>query len=296
MIHRPRVALVTCATLPDLDPDDRLLVGPLRALGTDPVAAVWDDPSVDWESFDLSVLRSTWDYPARRGEFLAWAATAPRLANPADVIAWNTDKRYLLDLGSAGVPTMPTTWLSPGDDLELPNHGRFVLKPSVGAGSLDVKAFSMHHARERTLAYEHASRLLAAGQTVMVQPYAAAIEGLGETGLMFAGGKFSHAVSKAAMLAGERGLQAGGLYYQETITPGRPTDAQHEIAARALAAIPGGTDRLAYARVDLVPDADGKPLVMEVELTEPSLFMVHDASAAETFATRFVQLAREARN
>ena len=114
-VSRPRlatprtVALVTCAEVPDLDPDDRLLLHPLAGQGIQVTAAVWDDPAVDWASFDLVVLRSTWDYAARRDEFVAWAAAVPRLANPADVVAWNTDKRYLRELAVAGVPVVPTS-------------------------------------------------------------------------------------------------------------------------------------------------------------------------------------------
>ena len=108
-----RLALVTCATLPDLDPDDRLLLEPLHGLGVEVTAAIWDDPTVDWAGFDLAVIRSTWDYPARRDVFLDWTRRVPRLANPADVIVWNTDKRYLADLAAAGIPIVPTTLARP---------------------------------------------------------------------------------------------------------------------------------------------------------------------------------------
>ena len=199
--------MVTCATLPDLDPDDQLLIEPLRDSGVDAVAAVWDDPGVDWSAFHLVVIRSTWDYPARRAEFLNWTRRASRLVNPADVVEWNTDKRYLRDLASAGVPVVPTTWVAPYDAVVLPPRGRHVVKPAVGAGSVDAGAFSMHDAHEQALAHEHASRLLAAGQTVMVQPYLHSIDEVGETALMFIDGEFSHAVRKQPMLAEDRGLE-----------------------------------------------------------------------------------------
>ena len=279
-----RIALVTCATLPELDPDDRLLIEPLRALGTDAQPAVWDDPAVDWASFDLVVIRSTWDYPARRDQFLAWATSVPRLANPVDVITWNTDKRYLADLAAADIPIVPTSWLAPTDAVVLPPRGRHVLKPSVGAGSLDAAAFSLHDEHEQNLAREHAARLMAAGQSVMVQPYVDQIEKLGETALIFLGGAFGHAVNKGAMLVGDRGLEARGLYLGETIEARQPTRRQFEVAREALAAVPGGPDRLVYARVDLVPDSSGNPLLMELELTEPSLYLAHATGAAQQFA------------
>ena len=177
--------------------------------------------------------------PPRRDDFLAWASSVPRLANPADVIEWNTDKRYLGELAAAGLPVVPTTWLSPGDVVVLPGSGRHVLKPAVGAGSLDAAAFSMHDAHEAAVAQAHVARLLATHQTVMVQPYLDAIDEHGETGLIFIGGEFSHAVNKSAMLAHEREL-IGGLYKEESIEPSIPTAAELESGARALDAVPGG--------------------------------------------------------
>ena len=280
----PRIGLATCVALPDLDADDRLLLEPLRALGIEAVPAIWDDASIDWAAFDLVVVRDTWDYTERRAAFVAWARSVPRLANPADVIEWNTDKRYLADLTAAGIPVVPTAWFSPGDVVVLPAAGRHVLKPAVGAGSLDVAAFSMHDAHESALARAHATRLLAAQRTLMIQPYIDAIDERGETGLIFVGGEFSHAVGKGPMLAGEHALTAGGLYMSETISPSEATDEQIDLARRALAAVPGGPDRLLYARVDMVPDASGAPLLIELELTEPSLFMATTPGSELRFA------------
>jgi glutathione synthase/RimK-type ligase-like ATP-grasp enzyme len=282
---------VTCATLADLDPDDRLLIEPLGELGVDAVAAVWDDVAVEWDAFDLAVVRSTWDYPARRTEFVHWARRVSRLVNPADVVEWNTDKRYLADLAAAGVPTVPTTWLAPGDPIVLPTSGRYVLKPSVGAGSLDAASFSLDDPAEATRARDHAARLLGAGTTVMVQPYLAAIDDRGEAALIFVGGEFSHAITKSAMLSGDRSAVAGGLFLEETIAARQPTEAEFDVATKALSAAPGGPDRLAYARVDLVPNSDGKPMLIELELTEPSLYMAYAEGAAERFARALAVLA-----
>ena len=284
MPNRPAVALATCSALPDLDPDDQLLLEALRSAGTRARPAIWDDQTVDWSAFDLVIVRNTWDYPPRRGEFLAWASRVPNLANPADVIAWNTDKRYLAELAAAGIPVVHTSWLAPGDPIVLPPRGRHVLKPSIGAGSLDAAAYTLHDAHEAGLAREHVARLLGAGKTIMVQPYLELIEERGETGLMYFGDTFSHAVRKGAMLAAERGLEAGGLYKTETIAPAQPTPEQLELGERVLAIIPGGTDQLLYARVDLVPDANGNPVVIELELTEPSLFLTYGPGSAERFA------------
>ena len=66
---------------------------------------------------------------------MAWARAVEALANPADVVEWNTDKRYLAELAAAGLPVVPTTWLAPGEAWAPPESGEYVIKPSVGAGS-----------------------------------------------------------------------------------------------------------------------------------------------------------------
>ena len=106
------VALATCSLLPDLDDDERLLIPALAAHGLGAEPHVWDDPAIAWRSFRLVVVRSTWDYSDRRDAFLAWCNSVPALLNPVDVITWNTDKVYLRDLERAGIPTVPTTWIT----------------------------------------------------------------------------------------------------------------------------------------------------------------------------------------
>jgi hypothetical protein len=284
-----RVALVTCADLPELDPDDRRLLAPLRGLGIEPVPAVWDDPAVDWESFDLAVLRSSWDYPPRRAEFLSWAASVPRLANPADLVGWNTDKRYLVELAMADLPVVPTSWLDPGDTWRPPEGGEWVVKPAVGAGSKGCGRYRLADPVHRRLAVAHITKLQREGRLVMVQPYLPAVDSYGETAVLFladprrGGPAYSHAVRKGPMLAGPD-PETHELYRPEQITERVPSAAELALARRALAEIPGGPDRLLYARVDLIPGPDGRPLLVELELTEPSLFLGHDPGAADRLA------------
>ncbi|MFI6230806.1 RimK family alpha-L-glutamate ligase [Micromonospora echinospora] len=287
----PRVALVTCAELPDLEPDDRLLRAPLAARGVRVDTVTWDAPDVDWGGYDLVVLRSTWDYVARRDEFVAWASAVPRLANPADVVVWNTDKRYLDVLSAAGVPTVPTTWVAPGEPWQPPERGEYVVKPAVSAGSLDSGRYDLADPEHRRLVADHLGRLGADGRVAMVQPYLHAVDTAGETALLFAGGPsgpvFSHAIRKGAMLTGPDQPTAE-LFHAEQIDPRTATGEQLAVAERTLAAVPGGAERLLYARVDLIPGADGTPVLVELELTEPSLFLGHAEGAADRFADAIV--------
>ncbi len=283
-----RVALATCAEVADLDPDDRLVIEPLAARGVHAEPVVWDAGDVDWSGYDLVVLRSTWDYPRRRPQFVAWAHAVEALANPADVVEWNTDKRYLAELAAAGLPVVPTAWLAPGEEWNPPESGEYVIKPSVGAGSLDTERFRVDNIDQLRHAGMHIARLHAAERDVMIQPYLSAVDTRGETALLFLGGRYSHAVRKGPMLTEEDQGGAYGLYRPEEITPREPSRLERTVAERALAAVPGGVDRLLYARVDLIPGSDGAPVLLELELTEPSLYLGHADGAPERFADAIV--------
>ncbi|MFI8295030.1 RimK family alpha-L-glutamate ligase [Streptomyces nigra] len=275
----PRIALVTCRPRPDVSEDRDLpvLVGALREAGADAGAVHWDDDGVDWGAYDLAVIRSTWDYSWRAAEFLAWAercGAATRLANPAAVVRWNADKRYLGDLAAAGVPVVPTRYVAPGDAPDLPDGDEFVVKPTSGAGARFAARYTP---QEHDTALRHLARMHADGLTAMVQPYVRAIDGGGERALQFYGGRLLHASRKGAVLT------AGTPYDQRKVAhpnlePWTPTPAELSVAERALAAVPDA-DGLLYARVDLVDGDDGQPQVMELELVEPNLFLsVHPGS------------------
>jgi glutathione synthase/RimK-type ligase-like ATP-grasp enzyme len=265
-----RVALATCAEVPAGDEDAPAMIGALAARGVEASPAIWDDESVDWAGFDLVVVRSTWDYPDRRKEFLAWAESLPHVLNAPDVLRWNTDKRYLESLPG----TVRTEFLEPGAPFTAPETP-FVVKPSVGAGSIGAARYDAGDAR----AAAHVGRLHEAGKTVMVQPYLDAVDHHGEVALLYLGGELSHAVRKEALLTrvGEAGA---GLYLEERISATQPASEDLELGERVLAAVPFDRAGLLYARVDLLPG----PVVLELELTEPSLFLGYGEGAKERFA------------
>jgi len=294
-----RIGLATCSALPRLDSDDRPLLDALPELGVVAEAVVWDDPAVDWSVYDLVVVRSTWDYSPRRDEFLAWAQGVPRLENPADVLRWNTDKGYLRTLEEAGVPVIPTIWLDPDRHLSkravhtrMPAFGDFVVKPVVSAGAQDAGRYQPVSAQSRALAITHATDLLDAGRAVMIQPYVTSVDTAGETGLVFVDGELRHAVRKHALLTGP--AEAGeALYAAERMEPAVASAEQVDVAEKALAVAReqvGGERPFLYARVDLVTGDDGTPMVIELELTEPSLWMQHSGTAAtlDAFAAAIV--------
>ncbi|WP_020136379.1 ATP-grasp domain-containing protein [Streptomyces sp. 351MFTsu5.1] len=268
----PRVALVTYDPRPEpsKDTDLPLLVEALRAAGAEAEAVCWD-ADVDWSGYDLAVIRSTWDYSWRAAEFTAWAercGKATRLANPPQVVRWNTDKRYLGELDRAGVPVVPTGYLAPGDPLALPTDHEYVVKPTSGAGARYAARYTPERHED---AVRHLERMHAEGLTAMVQPYMRGIDAGGERALQFFGGRLLHASRKRAVLSPGTAFDADKVAHPG-LEPWTPTPAEVAVAERALAAVPEAPELL-YARVDLVDGEDGQPRVMELELVEPNLFL-----------------------
>lgn len=280
--NRP-VVLVSAAVARPKDQDMGPIIEACTALGLAVRVVDWHDAGYDWSTAALAVLRSPWDYSLHLDAFLDWAdrvAGLTTLLNPAPLVRWNADKRYLVDLAARGVPTVPTAIVcDPATLAAPPDAAEFVVKPSVGAGSrgcLRVGASQIDQARA------HAADLLADGATPLVQPYFPSVDARGETALVFFGGAFSHAIRKGALLAvGAEPKRA--LFAAEHISVRDPAPAELAIARACLEAVPGGTS-LAYARVDLITDPSGAPHVLELEIIEPSLFVNHATGAAGRFA------------
>jgi glutathione synthase/RimK-type ligase-like ATP-grasp enzyme len=272
-----RIALCTWSDPSYVDPEPPQIAEALRSLGFEAEVVVWHD-DVDWASFDLVVIRSTWDYFDRLEEFLDWADrvdSVSRIINSPKIIRWNSHKGYLAQLGEAGIPVLPSLALAKGaarpvEQMLAREWGEVVIKPAVDGGArgaLKGPANSPGTA-------EHLGRLVEAGDTI-VQPYAPSVE-LGETSLFFFGGAFSHAVRKVPQ-PGDYRVQAmhGGSEEDH-----EPTPEELEVATRAMALAP---DELVYARVDLLEVA-GLPTLMELELIEPDLFLRTAPGSVERFA------------
>ena len=271
-----QIALASCQTLPEPDPDEAPLLAALRARGVQAATLAWDDPESDFGAAALTLLRATWNYPEQPERFLAWIASVSAhsaLWNPAAVVRWNHHKRYLLDLAAHGVPIVPTELVARGAAESLAaicarrGFGEVVIKPAIGAGSASTRRFD---AAERGAGEAHL-RTLAARGDVLVQPYLSAVQGRGERSLIWIDGEVTHAVRKAARFAGDA----------ERVDPA--SDVSAEERALAHAALTAVSPTPFYARVDLIEDERGAPRVMELELIEPSLYFAHGPRGLERF-------------
>lgn len=291
----PRVAFVTTldtAMLHD-DFDHPFHVEAFAASGIDLVHAGWEDPTVEWDSFDLVVVRSAWNYVDRLAEFREWLHTHRSLrtiCNPADLIEWNLDKSYLAELAGSGLSVIPTTYASSeaelADALAGVDAPQLIVKPSISAGSRMTGRFALGSSGARELG----RRILEAGLTVMIQPFATSVDRIGEIGTVLFDGSISHTFRKAPLLD-EEGAFRGGAYREE-ITPAELSDDERRLlldtnevverVARGRGWI-APEEHLLYARYDLVTLENGSPALLEAELFEPSLFLMVDAGSPDRF-------------
>ena len=209
--------------------------------------------------------------------------------NSPEIVRWNMDKRYLRDLVTERISIIPTTFVESVEDLDQARLGLDVMvKPTVSAGSNDTARFVDDPESARVFAKE----ILDTDRAVMVQPYESAIDEMGETGLLYFSGQFSHAFCKGAIFRNGDATH-NGLYVEEEISPRQPSSHELELGDRVIQMVAGRFDALpVYARVDMVSSPDGSASIMEVELIEPSLFLHVDERAATNAARALAALLR----
>ncbi len=280
-MRRPRIAIATCAGYDDLKVDDEMLRAALAERGAEAESVVWDGPDPGWEGFDLCLVRSTWDYHDKHDEFLAWARrveAAGALRNPANLIAWNSEKTYLRELERAGVPTVPTVWVEPDTALDaealLAKRGweEAVIKPAV-----DLGAKNLHRVRAGSGEAQPVLETVLERGEAMAQPFLPSLESEGELSLIYIDGALSHTVRKHPA-RGDFRVQSiwGG-----TMKPAEPTAREVEIGDLALSQL---DEPPLYARVDLVADLANEPALIELELIEPNLYLSTHPNAADYLA------------
>ena len=271
-----KLALATCATVPDWEVDDRVFHVALADRGVDARQAVWDDPAIDWNAFDAVLIRTTWDYQEKREKFVEWADRIEvPLYNPADIVRWNTHKSYLRDLEAHGIPIVPTEWLARGTAPDIASlcekHGwrRAFLKPCVGATARETLRFEAGD----PAAQQHASRLLA-NEDLMLQPYRSRVETEGEISAIFIDGELAHSVRKIPVPGDYRVQDDFGAKDYLIDFP------DVALARRTMDAV---GRKLLYGRADFLIAEEGLQLT-ELELVEPSLFFRHSQRTADLLA------------
>jgi len=277
-----RIALATCAVLPEPDPDEAPAINALRAAGHDAHTLAWDDPTADPAEFDLIILRATWNYYHDAVAFLTWvdrAHASSRVLNSPKAVRWNIHKKYLCDLSRAGVPIVPTRYVATDEPADLAailaetGWTDFVIKPAISAASYMTHRFSSDEfdAAQAFLDQIHGSR------DAMVQRFLPRVATDCERSIMWIGGELTHVIRKQVRLHGQDESVDGGFEISSE---------ERAIAEASLDALdPAIRDSLLYARIDVMPDDDGRLVLSELELIEPSLFFPHSDEAVERFVS-----------
>jgi hypothetical protein len=276
------VALAAAARFPDLLEEGPLIIGALAEVGLEAETAVWNDADVRWTEYDLVVANGTWDNIRHVDDFVRWTERLERegvtVVNSPATLRWNLDKRYLRALVSAGVPVVPTGWVERPAPVDL--VGEVVVKPAISGGGHHTARYEAH---EHDEARRHIDDLVASGRVAMVQPYQAAVDDEGEVGLIFLGGRFSHAIHKDPMIRRGAG-PLDDLIDNQVVVVATPSEDQLALGCQAVAAAESLLGPTTYARVDTVRGADGAPLLLELELLDPLLFFVWHPKKASGFA------------
>lgn len=282
------LALATNAEARGHDHDLAILATALDARSQPFQIVDWDDPSINWSRFAAVVLRSTWDYHKRYEQFLDWVnhvSAVTTLHNSVEIVRWNTDKIYLQELVQAGIPVIATSFVRDVSEIDTELlSADIIVKPIISAGSNNTA----RHRANAAAAAEHVCKILGDGVAVLVQPYVATIDAMGETGLVYLNGEFSHAFHKAAIFS-NAAQDHNGVFVKEKISSHRATAGERQLGERVCQFVAHrfGSAPL-YARIDMVATANGESQLMEVELTEPSLYLHTDPVAPDRAAIALV--------
>ena len=278
-----RIAFLTMDSLEGFVSYDYLVRDILQRRGLCVDEVSWRDPHVDWDQYDLVVIRSPWDYQQSCSQFLNVLAridaSRASLQNPLKFVRWNVEKTYLRDLQDSGVTIVPTAWLQSPKVADLTDlfqqlkADQVVVKPFIGAGATDTFWLNSNSSPELLQSIE----TLYQGRLALAQPFIKSVLSYGEISLTFFGGQYSHTVLKTPKTGDFRVQEEhGGIIQRIDPTP--------EIIAFARRSLSAVQSDLLYARVDLVFLESQQPAIMELELIEPSLYLSYDDESPQRFA------------
>lgn len=266
----------------ELECYDHLVIPHLEQLDWQVETLDWHDLSIDWNDYDYVIVRSTWDYQEHQQKFVQVLQNIDNsnatLLNPLDVMKWNISKTYLKELEQQGIDIIPTVWCDNFDLTKVTSVfeqfgcSEIIIKPCISAGS-----FHTYRLTPQALA-EQAGQLAKVFDNIdfMVQPFIENILSAGEFSLFYFNGDLSHTIVKQPQQGDFRVQEEFGGDIRLVEAP----DALRQVAETLLTKI---QDTLLYVRIDMVQH-EGKYLLMELELIEPSLYFNLDEGSAKRFA------------
>ncbi len=268
--------------------EDRLIAEALQAKGLRVYRTSWDNPTFDWATTEMAVVRTTWDYFNRPKEFAAWlnkVSQLTRLVNPTETLRWNMDKHYLQDLAIRGVNIVPTRFIEIGETqtlqqlVDATGWQKVIIKPAISGAARHTYRMT----QEQIPTHEAIFKQLVAEEAMLLQPFMNTVETHGEVSHMVFGGKYSHSVLKRAK-AGDFRVQDdhGGTVYAYEASEAEVQYAEYVTAQCSPVPV--------YARVDVMWDSNNQLALVELELIEPELWMRKYPQSAGLFADALLAL------
>ncbi len=287
-----RIAFITSEQDPLLISDDRLAIEPVMQLGLSVEPFVWDNGVAGIGEFDAIIFRSCWNYHRKFEKFVSWILQVKDLNVPTfnsiPVSLWNLHKKYLLDLANAGV-AIPRTELilkdSHSEDLRTKlvavKSEQVIIKPAISLNGEDTYLCDAQDiARIGRL-----TESLLSERDVLIQEYIPEVQTFGEISLLFFNKKYSHSVRKTPA-ANEFRIHTE---YGGSRMPFSPGQDLIDSAAKILDLV---SESLLFARVDFIVSTRG-PLLVELELVDPMLYLACDTAAAGRFAENIAESVSE---
>ena len=262
--------------------EDKLVADALEKLGLSTTKVAWDDPDFDWSSTRTALFRTTWDYFDKYPKFKIWMEQVTQkttLINSERLILWNRDKHYLNDIASAGVAIPPSKFINVLSTETLAHHckttdwNKFILKPTVSGAARHTYLFD----KSQTEQHEEIFATLLKEEDMMLQEFQHKIIELGEVSIIMINGNYTHSVLKKSKGNDFRVQDDFG----GTVHDYQPSDELITMAKKCLKACP---EMPLYARVDIMWDNEGKPVLSELELIEPELWFRLNEGAADDLA------------
>jgi len=272
--------------------DADLAIPPMQALGWEIDTVPWRAAGVDWDRYDAVYIGTPWDYPQDVAHFISVLGEIDTsravLVNDLGLVRWGIPKTYLRDLEARGADIVPSLWrerLAPGGItvfFDALSSDQIVIKPVVSTNATDTFLLDLDDA------VNHEPELLRtfAGREFVVQPFIENIRTEGEFSLFYFSGTYSHAIRKTPRQRDFRVQEEHGA----SIVAVEPEASLLECAdgiLRLVEPLP------VYARCDLVRGPDGRFLLMELELIEPSMYLRMHPDAPARFASAFDRYVRD---
>ena len=262
--------------------EDNLLKTELEKLGLKVIKKAWNSIDFNWSETKFAIFRSTWDYFDKFRDFKTWLEKVKEettFINSYELINWNLDKKYLIELNKKGINIPTSEVITKNDNINLESlfkkydFNEAIIKPTVSGAARETYRINKNNFHE----YENKFFELKSKEDLIFQEFLSNIISKGEISLIFIGENYTHAVKKIAK-EGDFRVQDdhGGSVEVYDASKEEILFAQNCLAKCPILPV--------YSRVDIIYDNENEISLGEIELIEPELWFRNNKTAAKLLA------------